>query len=425
MKNEIGKLPQARQDELFMEQLDEGLLVYDAKHFCAHRLNATAAWVWRRCDGEQTIAETTRLLSEELQQPLDEELVWLSLDTLDKARLLNSPVERPVGAGDDSRRAMIQKMVMAGGLMFLLPAITPLSKAARADGPLVVDVGAETGPAFKGTSTGTAIWGESKSWIGVLGKSASTSGGFGVMGVGIGPGVVGESETWHAVYGKSKSTKGGAGVMGDAIGPGVIGQSQTWYGVYGETNSTTGGAGVGGKHTGNGTGVEAKSKNGIGLYAESSGRAGVFKGDVEVSGDIRLMNADCAEDFDIVDAENIEAGMVMVLCDEGALRLSQKAYDKRVAGVISGAGNYKPGLILDKRPTGRPRKPVALMGKVFCKADARYGAIEAGDLLTTSDTPGHAMKAGDPTQAFGAVVGKALRGLPAGQGLIPILVSLQ
>jgi hypothetical protein len=115
----------------------------------------------------------------------------------------------------------------------------------------------------------------------------------------------------------------------------------------------------------------------------------------------------------------------MVLCDEGALQQSQTAYDKRVAGVISGAGDYKPGLVLDKKPTGRPRQPVALMGKVFCKADARYGAIEAGDLLTTSDTPGHAMKAADSVQAFGAVVGKALRGLPAGQGLIPILVSLQ
>ena len=151
---------------------------------------------------------------------------------------------------------------------------------------------------------------------------------------------------------------------------------------------------------------------------------------MEVTGDIRLLNADCAEDFDIVDgesvsAESIEAGTVMVLCDKGALQPSALAYDKRVAGVISGAGDYKPALILDKKPTGRPRLPVALMGKVFCKADARYGAIEAGDLLTTSATAGHAMKAGDPVQAFGAVVGKALGALSEGQGLIPILVSLQ
>ena len=65
------------------------------------------------------------------------------------------------------------------------------------------------------------------------------------------------------------------------------------------------------------------------------------------------------------------------------------------------------------------------MGKVFCKVDASFGAIAAGDLLTTSTTCGHAMKASDAQQAFGAVIGKAMRPLALGQGLIPILVSLQ
>ncbi|RYX85689.1 PqqD family protein [bacterium] len=435
MRDGTKKLPQARHDELFIEDMDGELLVYDAKHFCAHRLNPTAAWIWRHCDGQHTVAQATQLLSDELNQPVDEELVWLSLDTLDKTRLLVAPPERPSSANDDSRRAMIQKMAMAGGLMFLLPAITPLTKVARAASP--IQVSSDPGPALKGLSTGTAVWGESKTWMGVYGKSTSTTGGFGVMGVGIGSGVAGESETWHGVYGKSKSMKGGAGVMGEAIGPGVIGKSQTWFGIFGETDSTTGGSGVGGVHNGAGSGVQGKSKSGIGvlaisasgtaLHAESQngGRAGFFKGDVEVTGDIRLPNADCAEDFDIMDAENVEAGSVMVLCGESALQMSQTAYDKRVAGVISGAGDYKPGLILDTRPTGRARKPVALMGKVFCKADARYGAIETGDLLTTSDTPGHVMKATDTAQTPGAVVGKALRGLTEGQGLIPILVSLQ
>jgi hypothetical protein len=68
---------------------------------------------------------------------------------------------------------------------------------------------------------------------------------------------------------------------------------------------------------------------------------------------------------------------------------------------------------------------VALVGKVYCKVDAQYGPIEVGDLLTTSPTLGHAMKASDPLKAFGAVIGKALRPLLAGQGLIPILIALQ
>jgi hypothetical protein len=68
---------------------------------------------------------------------------------------------------------------------------------------------------------------------------------------------------------------------------------------------------------------------------------------------------------------------------------------------------------------------VAVVGKVYCKVDAQYAPIEVGDLLTTSPTPGHAMKADDPLRAFGAVIGKALRGLQSGQGLVPILVALQ
>jgi hypothetical protein len=57
--------------------------------------------------------------------------------------------------------------------------------------------------------------------------------------------------------------------------------------------------------------------------------------------------------------------------------------------------------------------------------DARYGAIAVGDLLTTSPTVGHAMKAADPRRAFGAVLGKALRPMPSGRGLLPILIALQ
>src|SRR5262249_12716023 len=158
-----------------------------------------------------------------------------------------------------------------------------------------------------------------------------------------------------------------------------------------------------------------------GLWARGK-IAGQFWGDVEVSGDIRLMNADCAEDFDIVDAETIEPGLVMVIDHDGALRQSEKAYDKRVAGVISGAGDYQPGIILHKQPSQANRRPIALVGKVYCKVDASYAPIEVGDLLTTSSTPGYAMKATDPLKAFGAVIGKALRPLREGQSLIPILI---
>jgi hypothetical protein len=143
------------------------------------------------------------------------------------------------------------------------------------------------------------------------------------------------------------------------------------------------------------------------------------------SGDIFLNNADCAEEFDVLDLQDIEPGTVMVIENEGKLRQSTVAYDKRVAGVISGAGNYKPGIVLDKRHTDFNRQSISLMGKVYCKVDADISPIEVGDLLTTSSTPGHAMKAVDPLKAFGAVIGKALRPLRKGTGLIPLLIALQ
>ena len=115
----------------------------------------------------------------------------------------------------------------------------------------------------------------------------------------------------------------------------------------------------------------------------------------------------------------------MVLGEEGKLEQSRKAYDKRVAGVVSGAGGYKPGIVMDTHESSNLRQPVALLGKVFCKVDAAHGPIEIGDLLTTSPTPGHAMKADDPLKAFGTVIGKALRPLKESQGLIPILIALQ
>jgi hypothetical protein len=115
----------------------------------------------------------------------------------------------------------------------------------------------------------------------------------------------------------------------------------------------------------------------------------------------------------------------MVIGEDGVLLPSHQPYDKRVVGVISGAGGYKPGLILDKQRTDAARSPIALLGKVCCKVTAEYGEVAAGDLLTTSPTTGHAMKASDPVRAFGTVIGKALRPLRAGQGLIPILIALQ
>jgi hypothetical protein len=71
------------------------------------------------------------------------------------------------------------------------------------------------------------------------------------------------------------------------------------------------------------------------------------------------------------------------------------------------------------------RTTIALVGKVYCEVDADADPIAIGDLLTSSDTPGHAMRVSDPLKGFGSVLGKALRPMASGRGFLPILVGQQ
>ncbi|MCB9780196.1 MAG: hypothetical protein H6742_16635 [Alphaproteobacteria bacterium] len=135
-------------------------------------------------------------------------------------------------------------------------------------------------------------------------------------------------------------------------------------------------------------------------------------------------NCDCAELFDTL-AFEIEPGSVMVHDGDGRSVPCSQAYDRKAVGVVSGAGSFRPAMLLGDRADRSHTAPIALVGRVWCKADASFGAIDVGDLLTTSPTPGHAMVASDPARAFGAVVGKALSRLDAGTGMVLMLVTLQ
>ena len=144
---------------------------------------------------------------------------------------------------------------------------------------------------------------------------------------------------------------------------------------------------------------------------------------ITADGDIRLLGADTAEFFETEDPVAVEPGTVLVIGDKGDLRPCDAEYDKRVAGVVSGAGSTKPAIVLDQG-AAEAGVPVALNGKVHCKAEAEAAPIEIGDLLTTSAETGYAMKASDAARYVGSILGKALAPLPEGRGLIPVLVAL-
>jgi len=163
-------------------------------------------------------------------------------------------------------------------------------------------------------------------------------------------------------------------------------------------------------------------------------RLSIKEGGEVVVGSLTINDGmDLAEPFSIARTENngelpVQPGMLVSIDPEhpGQLALSQTAYDHKVAGCVSGANGLNPAIILkQENMVSEDSFPVALSGRVYCWADASYGAIQPGDLLTTSNTPGFAMLVKDYQQAMGAIIGKAMSVLESGKGLILVLITLQ
>jgi hypothetical protein len=185
------------------------------------------------------------------------------------------------------------------------------------------------------------------------------------------------------------------------------------------------------------SGVGGRFPSLFGIYNRNVGRSGL-----EIDGNLLVYvkalqingGADFAENFDVrtenpaESAAEIQPGMVVAIdpANPGKLSLGRRAYDRRVAGIISGAGGVQPGMTMGQEQTLADGKhPVALSGRVYCWVDATRGAVKPGDLLTTSATPGHAMKVTNSPRAQGAILGKAMTGLKTGKGLVLVLVTLQ
>jgi hypothetical protein len=256
-------------------------------------------------------------------------------------------------------------------------------------------------------------------------------------------GVGGMSETLPGVLGSSESGYGVEGVS--EHGDGLYGMSENGNGVHGAGKNAglfDGDVTVNGNETISGSLTAGTAKlsdvTATSLTASGALTAGSLKtsgaltaGSVTASGNVTAYDVvltgggDIAEEFAQL-GEDSEPGTVMVIGDQGGLSKCTSEYDRRVAGVVSNAANLKPAIVLKgAEPALRKGVSLAMVGRVYCKADASYGPIRVGDLLTTSPTGGHAMAAMDPARAFGSVLGKALANLERGTGLIPVLVALQ
>ena len=279
---------------------------------------------------------------------------------------------------------------------------------------------------------------------GVLGQASGSPGSHRVIGVmGLAPplgsgSTVGmlPSASKFGVVGVADAGYGVAGVSTSHHHAAVYGENTKGWGVYGKhTDPKYTSPGVKGENTGSGCGVLGDGGSGAGVICRSTSgnlleawdrspstrRFYVSNsGQVYADGAFHSGGADVAEYFPT--PEDPEPGTVMVIDPAGGskLRSSTNAYDTTVAGIVSTA----PGVSLGTKEDGNDgEKLIAVAGRVPCKVDASYAPIMPGDLLTTSDTQGHAMKATNPV--IGTILGKALEPLDAGTGTIEVLVTLQ
>lgn len=287
-------------------------------------------------------------------------------------------------------------------------------KTMQAAGPaqtaaVVASAGASEQAVYAASHAATGVYATSTSGRGVEGWSTSNYG------------VTGDSQSFAGVRGTSVSAAGTEGWSTNNAG--VFGTSTNADGIYGISHSAT----AAGIHGANDKGGPAGRFDGPVQINGNVGIAGNMNisGDIVFGGGVLATGNDCAERFDLAPGEQADAGSVVIVLEGGLIAPCAQAYDKRAAGVVSGAGSFRPAVILGDPDAGSSQSPVALLGRVCCKVDADLAPVEPGDMLTTSPTAGHAMKASDPARAFGAVIGKALGRLESGKGLVPMLVCLQ
>jgi Coenzyme PQQ synthesis protein D (PqqD) len=116
--------PRARQEDLVIEGLGDETLVYDMRNHKAHCLNRTAALVWNRCDGKATVSDISDALEKELRTLVSWDFIWLTLEQLDKAKLLSDRLPGSISQQAMTRRAVIRKIGL--GAAIALPLVTSI-----------------------------------------------------------------------------------------------------------------------------------------------------------------------------------------------------------------------------------------------------------------------------------------------------------
>ena len=133
---------------------------------------------------------------------------------------------------------------------------------------------------------------------------------------------------------------------------------------------------------------------------------------------------DFAEIIELATRDGVGPGSVVAYdADAGGIVPASAANARSVVGVISGAGGFRPGMVIGSRSDETSDLPVSLSGVVYVRVSTEAGEIVPGDLLVPSSVAGVGMRSVDPNAAAGMVFGKALEPWSgSGEGLVLMLV---
>jgi hypothetical protein len=145
---------QARTEGLVIQEMSDEVLVYDLNTNKAHSLNRTAASVWKKCDGKNSVSDIAALLESEFKTPVQEDLVWLAIDQLGKDDLLQAKqITSPISGM--SRREVVKRIGLASvvALPIVASLIAPSTALAGTCSACTADPGNCGQPACLGTTT--------------------------------------------------------------------------------------------------------------------------------------------------------------------------------------------------------------------------------------------------------------------------------
>jgi hypothetical protein len=401
--------------------------------------------------GDQTVAVADGLFTVALPVPqnrFDGQPLWLRIDvqgqTLSPRQAIRpAPYAMSLRPGAEMRQAATGTALRVESTEGI-----GLHGSGRVYGIYGSNAGAGQGSGFGGyfeSSTGIGVSGRSTAAPTTNNQYAPGVAGYSQHGVG----VLGQSATGFAVYGTSPG-----------IGAGGVGQV---YGIYGASSAPAQGAGYGGYFvsstgigvsgrstaalTGNNAyapGVYGYSQQGAGVMGEAgpgaASVAGFFLGNVVVQGNLTVTGSKGGYVVDMAlndGDEPLTPGDLVIVTGVAnpvighipvpLVRKADSAGSTAVIGVVEAAhGPHENGAAGASDGAAYPGDYltiVTLGAFMTIKVDAGYGPVQPGDLLVSSPTPGHAMRADNP-QA-GTIIGKALSALDEGTGTVAVMVTLQ